>query len=488
MKSLRTRLLALWLVLAVSGTVTSLLLVEFYRESANALVARTEEAVARSCRDLGERYAFYMAGTSRVGLNAGDSMLKRDLAGVVSVALGRAPGVEGGIWQHDEGSLAYAFPTYEGTGPKTDLPPAELSTIREVNAQALQADRPVTIRQTGQSQVLVVEACPLPGPIEDVTGWTMARAFTGEGRAYNQLLMGLAMLAFTVIGSAVWLARILYSWSHKIARLETALAQNDPGGTMDVPALPRTGERELDRLVDALNAAGTRLAAERRRALSAERLAALGRLAAVLAHEIRNPIAAMRLKAENALAAGNENRRLSALRAILDQVGRLDGLLRDLLAITQHARPKPVDVELASFLTQVIEPHLELATAKGVTLEIGHVPRSAPLPRFDAAEIRRALDNLILNGIQNTPAGGAVTVQAAHHNDRLYLRVRDTGPGVPEDIRERLFEPFVTGRAEGSGLGLAIVREAALAHGGEVRLVPVSVGAVFEIELPWRQS
>jgi len=141
----------------------------------------------------------------------------------------------------------------------------------------------VTIRQTGRSQVLVVEACPLSGPIADVTGWTMARAFTGEGRAYNQLLIGLLLLAFMVIGSAAWLGRILYSWSQKIARLETALTQTDIGMT-DAPAVPHTGERELDRLVDALNATGARLAAERRRALSAERLAALGQLAAGLAH------------------------------------------------------------------------------------------------------------------------------------------------------------------------------------------------------------
>ena len=72
--------------------------------------------------------------------------------------------------------------------------------------------------------------------------------------------------------------------------------------------LARTGERELDRLVEALNTTGVRLKEERRRAVAAERLAAVGRLAAGLAHEIRNPIAAMRLKAENALSAGDEGR------------------------------------------------------------------------------------------------------------------------------------------------------------------------------------
>src|SRR5207237_6994834 len=130
-------------------------------------------------------------------------------------------------WKADAGSLAYAFPTYEGTGPKTDLPAAELSTIRQVNADALRDERPATIRQFGRSQVLVVHACPLRGPIAGATGWTMTRVFTAEGRPYNQLLIGLSVMALTVVGSAIWLALILLSWSRKLIRLETALAARD---------------------------------------------------------------------------------------------------------------------------------------------------------------------------------------------------------------------------------------------------------------------
>lgn len=109
-------------------------------------------------------------------------------------------------------------------------------------------------------------------------------------------------------------------------------------------------------------------------------------------------------------------------------------------------------------------------------------------PCFDADQIHRALDNLILNAVQKTPPGGTVTVEAAKRNGRLCLRVRDTGPGVPDGIRERLFEPFVTDRPDGTGLGLAIVREIARAHGGDAHLIGAIRGAVFEIELPWRPS
>ena len=486
MRSLRTRLIALWAMLAASAFVTGFLLLQFYRQSANVQVGQAEDTVVRACRDIGDRYAFFVSGWHGSDANI-DDRLKGELYNIVRTALGRAAGVEGGIWQSANGPLAYAFPTYEGTGPKTDLPAAELSTIRRANLDALRSERPITLRQSGQSQVLVIHACPLEGPILDVTAWTMTRVFTGQGRAYNQFLAGLAILAFTVLGSAMWLGRILVGWSRKIARLETALAAREIGRA-EFPALARTGEHELDRLVDALNTTGAYLKDERQRSAAAERLAAVGRLAAGLAHEIRNPISAMRLKAENALASDDESRRKSALRAILDQVGRLDALLRDLLAMTQRHQPKPVEVDLRALLDRAVEAHAELAASKGIKLRIATGDHSSIAARLDVDQIRRVLDNLILNAIQNTPAEGSINLSATHENHRLYLRVVDTGSGVPAAIADRLFEPFVTGRADGTGLGLAIVREIARAHGGDARLIPSADGAIFELELPWQPS
>ncbi len=299
MRSLRSRLLALWIMLVVSGTATAYLLFESFQQTSIARVARSEELVGRACRDIADRYQFFVSGRGGAPV---DDQLKQQLVTVVQAAVASATGVEGGIWQADADSLAYAFPSYEGTGPKTDVPAAELNTIRQVNAEALQSGRPVSIRQSGRSQVLLVHACPLRGPLQGVTGWTMTRTFTAEGPAYNQLLAGLLVLALTIFGSAIWLARLLYSWSRKIALLENALGERE-SGSVDLPKLPRTGEQELDRLVDAVNSTGERVSLERRRATAAERLAAVGRLSAGLAHEIRNPIAAMRLKAENALAS-----------------------------------------------------------------------------------------------------------------------------------------------------------------------------------------
>jgi signal transduction histidine kinase len=477
-------LLALWIMLVISGVATGYLLFESFQQTANARLARSEELVARACRDLADRYQFFVVGWAGGPI---DDQLKQQLAAVAQTALAGAPGVEGGIWQADEGSLAYAFPTYEGTGPKTDLPSAELNTIREVNAEALRSGRAASIRQSGRSQVLIVHACPLRGPLAGVTGWTMTRAFAAEGPAYNQLLAGLIVLALTIFGSAAWLARVLYVWSGKIRQIETAL--DDRGeGAIDLPKLAQTGAPELDRLVDALNSTGERLSLERRRAAAAGRLAALGRLSAGLAHEIRNPIAAMRLKAENALAVADGSRSEATLKTILQQVDRLDVLLRDLLEMTQAREPKLAEVDLETFLTRTVENHRDLAASRDIALKTGTGPASSPLPQLDPSQMQRALDNLIINAIQNTPSGGSIAVDAGRRNGSLLLRVTDTGPGIADDVRDRLFEPFVTGRADGTGLGLAIVREIARNHHGHVRLLRDVGGAVFEIEVPWRRS
>jgi signal transduction histidine kinase len=114
---------------------------------------------------------------------------------------------------------------------------------------------------------------------------------------------------------------------------------------------------------------------------------------------------------------------------------------------------------------------------------------SPPLAaNIDADMIRRALVNVIANAVRETPGGGTVRLAAAHEGDRLRLSVSDTGPGVAPELREKLFEPFVTGHADGTGLGLAIARELVAAHGGTLTLRPSARGAVFEMELPCRSS
>jgi signal transduction histidine kinase len=300
----------------------------------------------------------------------------------------------------------------------------------------------------------------------------------------------LALLLFLVLGMSAWVSWLTFVWSRHISRIETTLGQKD-GETM--PVLARTGERELDRIVDALNEAGQRLAEGRERSqqlagrvAAAERLAALGRVAAGVAHEIRNPLASMQLKAENALA-GDDQRRRQALTGMLGQIARLNLLVSELMGFAQPRQATPREVPVAAFLAELAEEHRGAAEAAGVTLT---THTEVALANFDPDLVRRALTNLIANAIQQATSGTQVTLQVAQVAEMLCITVADTGPGIDPRLRDNLFEPFVTGRPDGTGLGLALAREIAEAHGGRLTLLHAGGtvpgdGAVFQLELPW---
>lgn len=482
MRSLSLRLLALWLLSLAASIAVALLLLQLSRQTSAAQAARAEAVAARACGLIGERYAFYTSGWPGPAAVPSDAAFRAGLTAAVSLALSQQDGVEGGIWQADAGPLAYAYPTYSGSGPKTDLPAAERGLIAAVNAQAVRDDQPAGRSIASRTGVLLLQACPLGGPVPDMTAWTMARVqATGDLRP---LQVGLAVLLALALLMSAWLGRLVRVWGRHVRGIEAALAG---AGAAGMPAVRRTGERELDRIVDALNDAGRRLDNARRdadalaaRMAQAERLAGLGRIAAGVAHEIRNPLAAARLQGENALA-GDDARRRAAIGDMLGQLGRLDGLVGELLAMTQRVQPRPVPVDLAAFLSSQAASHADVAAAKQVTLSVRDAAGAAVL---DPQVVGRILDNLLANAIRHAPAGGTVTLGAERAPGRLALVVRDTGPGVPPDLADRVFEPFVTGRPDGTGLGLAIARELADAHGGRLCLRGAGPGAVFVLELP----
>jgi signal transduction histidine kinase len=480
-------LIALWLMSLVACAAVSVLLVQLYRQSTAAQVGRAEAIIAHACDLIRDRYRFYTTGWQGPVPPLSDDKLHRDLTAAVVLALARQDGVEGGIWQGEARSLAYAYPTYEGSGPKTDLPTAESENIRAINEQSESEQQVADQRVALRSQTLLLHACPLAGPIPRLTAWTMTRVQVTTG--YSPLGLGLGILLTLMLGMSALLTRLTLVWSRRIRGIESALAHDDEG---TIPTLERTGERELDRIIDALNEASSRLVVSHRqseslaaRVASSERLAALGRVAAGVAHEIRNPIAAMRLRAENALA-GDDIRRRKALSDMLQQIDRLDALVSELLAMTQRSEPHPVPMELQGFLAVRVEAHRAEAEAREVAIMTESAVAGVMI---DPEMIGRAVDNLLSNAIRHTPAHGKVSISATASAGGLRLTVADGGVGVAPELRDRLFEPFVTGRADGTGLGLAIARELADAHGGHLTLLdPGSAmprrGAVFALDLP----
>jgi hypothetical protein len=259
----------------------------------------------------------------------------------------------------------------------------------------------------------------------------------------------------------------------------------------ELPLLAETGQKELDRIVSALNRLNARLkkSLEESRELSqrfakADRMAVVGRMAAEVAHEIRNPIAAMRLRAENALAKSVDYHR-SGLEFVLQEIRRLDDLLERLLAMTSLDELKRAPVSLQPWLNQRLEVLRERAEPKRITLK-GDAPDTEWV--FDERRITSALDNLLLNALQHTPPDGWIKVVLETRDSLCRISVEDSGPGVPAEQRDKIFEPLTTTRAEGFGLGLGIAREIVEAHGGRLQYINGAVGARFAIELPCPKS
>jgi len=276
------------------------------------------------------------------------------------------------------------------------VPEAERDQIQAANVKALGEERDVDVRRDGRAQTLILHACPLSGPIGGATAWTMTRVNTAQGAGCTRLLVGVAVLLASVLASAGWIALLLLTWSRKPGAIEATIRRHEGAR---LPVLAFTGEHELDRIVGALNAAAAEIVGLRetqdglsRRVAESERLATLGRVSAGMAHEIRNPIAAMRLKAENALLADDDRRR-RALEAVLGQIARLDVLLRDLLTLTHRAPPGRRLVDVPALLASVAELHAETAERAGLTLSTS---RDVPRWSLDPESIRRALDNLVL--------------------------------------------------------------------------------------------
>ena len=244
---LRLRLLGLWTLSLVACVAVGTLLAQLYQQSTTARVGRAEAVLANACELIRVHYGVYAAGWSAPPALS-NPRLRSDLTTAVRQALAGQNGVEGGVWQADAGPLAYAFPTYPGTGPKTDLPAAERAHIQAVNDEAARGERPVERRSASQEQSLLLSACPLSGAIPHLTAWTMTRVEAVP--EYDRLRLGLsALLGFMILMSA-WLGRVLMVWARNVSGVEAAQGR---AGLAGAPTLA-TAERALAHAVDARQA------------------------------------------------------------------------------------------------------------------------------------------------------------------------------------------------------------------------------------------
>jgi two-component system sensor histidine kinase HydH len=229
--------------------------------------------------------------------------------------------------------------------------------------------------------------------------------------------------------------------------------------------------------------------AERRRL---DRLAALGEMAAVVAHEIRNPVAGIAAGVDYLTRhAPQGSVEYEGATMIQGEIRRVSRILEDILFV---ARPMQLNREaenLADIIDAVVQRCQPQITERQVTVQCQHAAELPPL-QLDSQRLEQVFTNLILNATQASRPGDQITLAsrlgpATNHNggQRVTVTISDTGAGIPADIRQRIFEPFFTTKSRGTGLGLSVARRIVEEHGGtiEVESEP-GKGTCFIIKLP----
>ncbi|MCX8138374.1 MAG: ATP-binding protein [Gemmataceae bacterium] len=273
-------------------------------------------------------------------------------------------------------------------------------------------------------------------------------------------------------------------WLLTVERLDEVLQQS--GQAVEGVA---EGDDPLARFQASLAAVLQRLQQTQRDALRAEQLAWMGRMAASIAHEIRNPLMAIKLLIQTAgERPGGPHLRPRDFQVLEEEIARLEQIVAGFLDFARPPRPHPQAVDVVAAAAAALESIRPKAESQNVALRLdgGELPL---VVQVDPNQLRQVLLNLLFNALEAQPDGGEIEVSV--RLDRLtpaqphwLLSVADRGPGLPE-VGERIFEPFVSTKESGLGLGLSICRRIAEMHGGTLTAENrPGGGAVFTVRLP----
>ena len=267
-------------------------------------------------------------------------------------------------------------------------------------------------------------------------------------------------------------------WVHTVAVIRPALAHDPDAFERTLVALHQIMDIELAIMLETYR---EDLLAKNR---TAERLATIGQFAAGIGHELRNPLGVMEtsmyLLRQGLDQQGVRDAKIDRhLEKISVEIKRSTKTINDLLELARNRPPHRRPTAVAALLRSAVA-----AANLPSTVEVVIEAADELAAMLDPSQIERILTNLLLNASQAMDARGRIWLSAERAGRELRLRVRDEGPGIPSELRERIFEALFTTKAKGNGLGLALCRRIAQAHGGTIVCEPSEQGAVFLLGLP----
>jgi signal transduction histidine kinase len=284
---------------------------------------------------------------------------------------------------------------------------------------------------------------------------------------------------------AVFLALLSIELLQPVQALTRELEEAPASGLPRPVSLPRAAGPEVRRIAKALDELRSRVAEYQAELIAEERLATIGKMAAEVAHEVRNPLEAISGAAE-LLARGDTSG--AFVDVIREEVRALDAYLTGILEFARSGATVPETAELGTLLAETVALAGSMAREADVAIRFEAGP--CPLPCFvDRTAMKRACFNLLANAIEASPRGSSVAIRHERIGDTLRVRILDAGSGLSRESRLRAFEPYYTTKERGTGLGLALVKRIVEAHGGRVYFEEPDgnqdgAGAVIAVELP----
>lgn len=280
--------------------------------------------------------------------------------------------------------------------------------------------------------------------------------------------------------------------SRSIRRLQVQV--RDAAGKLDPTAseIVLTGDGNVVALHDEMDSLSARIESfvamlqqRDREVLRAEQLAALGQLAAGVAHEVRNPLTSIKLLVQAELEGSSPGgMSMEDLKVVVSEVQRMERSLQSFLDYARPPSPERRQVDLETVVQNVMGLVRVRAERQRVNIQLVF-PDPGVLIFADVNQMQQVILNLALNAIDALPQGGRLTFTTGRHGDQAELTVADSGPGIASDMQDRLFQPFATNKETGLGLGLVITRRIVEAHGGSVGVENAQTGgAVFRVRLP----
>jgi len=305
----------------------------------------------------------------------------------------------------------------------------------------------------------------------------------------------LFLIALSTIGGIGALLAVYAFTKRRIGRQVDALvaaAEKIASGDMAFKLKPLSNDElgflanEFERMRSRLNENRIELVKAHEAKVTSERLATTGRFAAGIIHDLKNPLAVIRASTElMQLKIGEDQKMTKYCTDINKQIDRMVDLTRDILEYCRgNMKLELKPVKLDDYFAEVAEFHNNTYKKKGITLTTAG--EKDIVVNMDPIRFRRVIDNLLNNAREALKPGDEVTIKWMMNKEKLEIAVSDNGPGIPEQIRERLFDPFVTsGKENGTGLGLAVAKKIIEDHGATISFESnTGVGTTFIIEIP----